>query len=73
MDECVFGEFMEEVLHDLENKLVGAGLDMERFVLWGNINAHNTPYINYVINGQQFQNIFRVVNRPPHHLKLALI
>ena len=73
MDEYVFGEYIEEVIHDLENKSVGKGLDMERVVLWDNVNAHNTSYINHVINGRQFQNIFHVVNHPPYHLKLAPI
>ena len=73
MDEHVFGEFIEEVLHDLENKPVGTELDMERVVLWDNINAHNTPYINHVINGRQYHNAFNIVNCPPYHLILAPI
>ena len=51
MDGYVFGEFTEEVFDDLENKPVGTGLDVERVVLWDNINAHNMPYINHVIDG----------------------
>ena len=73
MDEYVFGDCMEEARYDLENKPIGTGLDMERVVLWDNINAHNTPYINYVINRRQSQNVIHVVNRPQYHLKLAPI
>ena len=73
VDQFNFGEFINDILTDLENNPVPDGYDDRRCILWDNLSAHKTPYVTNLIRDRQTPNNFYSVDRPPYQPKIAPI
>jgi hypothetical protein len=72
-DQFIFGQFCEEVCHDLEANPAPGGVDNERILMWDGLGVHNTPFVTHIIDGRPSNNVFHHVTRPPYRPKIAPI
>jgi hypothetical protein len=72
-NQLIFGDFCNELCHDIEQNPLPGGYDDERVLLWDGLNVHNTAYVTHVIEGRPSNNVFRSVTRPPYRPKIAPI
>jgi len=52
VDQYIFGGFVNEILHNIENHPVPGDYDMEKTIIWDNLRAHKTPYVTHIIEGR---------------------
>ena len=75
----VFAHFMQTIVDSVEERSVTLReLDLpyenERYVLWDNLNSHNSPIVQMVLYGRPDRNVrFSSINRPPYQPKYGPI
>lgn len=73
VDEFIFGGFVNEILHNIEQHPVHGDYDQNRIIIWDNLRAHKTFYVTYIIEERKTTNHFSSVDRPPYCPKIAPI
>ena len=73
VDQFIFGGFVNEILHNIEQFPVRGGYDDEKIIIWDNLRAHKTPYVTTIIEDRPSANYFHSVDRPPYCPKIAPI
>ena len=73
MDQLIFGDFINNILTEIENHPVQDGHGNNKCKLWDNISLHKTNYVKNIIRDRVSANNFFTVNRPPYQPKLAPI
>ena len=73
VDQFIFGDFLNEILNNIEIHPVQGGYDDNRVVIWDNLAAHKTPYVTQIIEGRESANNFLSIDRPPYSPKTAPI
>ena len=70
-----FGEYIDEVLSDIENNPVPGGYHEEKYMMWDNLSSHTTGYVTALVEqrptAHQYQ--FIPIRRPPYQPKFAPI
>ena len=75
IDQFNFGEFIDDILSDIENHPVPDGYDNSRCILWDNLSCHKTPYVTNIIRDRAtpnnfFQLIVHLISRRLHQLSI---
>ena len=73
VDQFIFGNFINEILSDIEQRPLPGNYDDHKIIIWDNLRAHKTPFVTHIIEDRISQNIFESVDRPPYAPKLAPI
>ena len=58
--QCIFGGFVNEILHNIEQHPVLGDCDQHKIIIWDNPRAHTTPYATNIIEDREYPN-----NYPP--------
>jgi len=72
-DQFIFGGFVHEILHNIEQHPVQGGYDDHKVIIWDNLRAHKTPYVTNIIEDRPSTNNFSSIDRPPYCPKIAPI
>ena len=73
VDQFIFGGFVNEILHNIEQHPVQGGYDDHKVIIWDNLRAHKTPYVTNIIEDRPSTNNFSSIDRPPYCPKIAPI
>ena len=73
VDQLIFGDFVNDILTEIEDHPVQGGYDDEKCILWDNLSLHKTNYVTNIIRDRDSPNNFFAVDRPPYRPKLAPI
>ena len=70
-----FGEYIDEVLSDIEAHPVPGGFDEEKYLMWDNLSSHSTAYVTAMVEHRPTANqySFMPLRRPPYQPKFAPI
>ena len=49
IDQLIFGDFVNEILTDIESHPVADGYDENRCIIWDNLAAHKTAYVTHIV------------------------
>ena len=69
----LFGDFIDEILRNIETHLVPDNYNNERCLLWKNVSLYKTSYVTTMIRDRQTMNNFYTVNKSPYRPKVAPI
>lgn len=73
VDQFIFGNFINEILFDIERRPLPGNYNDHKFILLDNLRAHRTPFVTHIIEDRLSDNSFESVNRRPYTSKLAPI
>ena len=72
-DQFIFGEFIDNMLHNIELHPIPLQYDNERCILWKKIPVHKTAFVTAKIRYRVSPNNFCLVNQLPYQPKIAPI
>ena len=73
VDQFIFGGFVNEILHNIEQHPVQGDYGQNCIIIWDNLRAHKTPYVTHIIEERLSPNNFSSVDCPPYCPKITPI
>ena len=73
VDQFIFGGFVNEILHSIEQHPVPGDQDQHKIIIWNNLRTQKMPYVTNIIEDRESPNNYTSVDRPPYCPKIAPI
>ena len=72
-DQILFGDFINQILTDIEQNPAPNNVDTQRVIMWDNLSVHKTAYVSHILHDRPTNNHFFSIDCPPYCPRLAPI